>query len=323
MPTAAARWAGPLLFAIRTGAASISPARPPRLIGRHSMCPAPSHATKGGHKPAFLRAAGDQDLPPVPVDKRACCLGEQFRRISPRGRGGSGVQDTPLSRAQLQRRKDRRGLRVLFVAYLERQSVVRRRRANRLNEAELAFNIVPPRPGDLIFSEPGREQLIRVLAAAARQQWDPCQPANERRWQRALGVQSKDDGRIEVPPAQFLDEGRPVGRRSAVDFIQGAAYSITPSTSGIWRPASAPARDVSKVIWRPGTCSFSARRAGPVMSTSPMLSRRTHSTRRAPSQERDAHSWLATIDTATGVAAGAAGSLRMRWTMEVVERPAR
>src|SRR5687767_14176041 len=64
-------------------------------------------------------------------------------------------------------------------------------------------------------------------------------------------------------------------------FIHGAAKAITSSTSGT-RPASAaPAGEVSSVMRQPGSESRSARMAGVVISTSPMLSRRTQRTLRA------------------------------------------
>ena len=78
------------------------------------------------------------------------------------------------------------------------------------------------------------------------------------------------------PPCLYFD----IAGSAFGGFIHGALNSMISSMTGTSRAAAAPDGDVSNVTCRSGCTSFSARKAGVVISTSPALSSRTQSSLR-------------------------------------------
>ncbi|VWC10331.1 hypothetical protein BDO18943_05272 [Burkholderia dolosa] len=91
------------------------------------------------------------------------------------------------------------------VAGLERHPPVRRLRADRAHQRELARDLVTDLRVGLGLRHAVGQQLIRVLAAMREPQRNAGEPAHHRRRQRALAVHGEDHRRIEAAREQPVD----------------------------------------------------------------------------------------------------------------------
>ena len=282
-PTAAATWTGPVLFddQQRRPLDQGGQLRRGRAARRASPTARPS--PRGSPRPGRAPTAS-----PVKTTRQPCSrtepprgLGEALRRVPARGGRRARVDHDP-GRARVDRRADRRhradarrGPRRARAARAARRPAGSRPSATRSSWRRTSWRTTALGLG---LGDPVGQQLVGVLAAVGQPQRDVGQVAEQGRGQRVLAEDGEDHGRVEPRPrgAARSSRGRPRpsgrGRRG---LHPGGLVDRARRRPRAPAAAAAPEGEVSSVTRRPGRDSVRARRAGVVISTSPIASSRT------------------------------------------------
>jgi len=152
----------------------------------------------GGTRPVFARSGDQQRHARLAIDRR-CNFDPSFVGIFSLGFTDARMQNDPaFVRIDLQLAQSLFQLPPGCNVDIDPKTVVIRIRTDLPYQVQVAFNLVPDERIRLFIGDPGGEEVIRILAAIGQPARNTGLPAKQGRGQRALAVDGKDHGKIDL-----------------------------------------------------------------------------------------------------------------------------